>query len=121
MRFLTESFIFTIRYKEGEDIALAEHRDASVATLNINLNSEEAGGYGGSELEFVDEDDPTVRRRVGFRPGMALLHKGALRHAALPIEHGERQNLIIWLFGARFRVCVLNCCACLNSNAGKHR
>ena len=26
-------------------------------------------------------------------------HKGSLRHAAMPIEGGERQNLIIWLFG----------------------
>ena len=26
-------------------------------------------------------------------------HKGSLRHAAMPIEAGERQNLIVWLFG----------------------
>lgn len=111
----TESFVFTIRYKAGEDVSLAEHRDASVATLNLNLNvdineasnenwsarqgSESVDQYSGSELQFVDEDDPSVHHTVRFEPGMAILHKGSLRHAAKPIETGERQNLIIWLFG----------------------
>eukprot|EP01043_Picozoa_sp_COSAG02_P048008 COSAG02_NODE_4666_length_5113_cov_2.619541_4_plen_344_part_00 len=111
----TESFVFTIRYKAGEDVSLAEHRDASVATLNLNLNvnmnaassedwsldqgSESVDHYSGSELQFVDEDDPSVQHTVRFEPGMAILHKGSLRHAAKPIESGERQNLIVWLFG----------------------
>ena len=107
----TESFVFTVRYKAGEDVSLAEHRDASVVTLNVNLNvgtdestrqqseSTFVGQYSGSELEFVDEDDPSVRHTVRFEPGMAILHKGSLRHAAKPIESGERQNLIMWLFG----------------------
>jgi hypothetical protein len=98
----TESFTFTIRYKHGEDMSLAEHRDASVATLNLNLNTP-GGDYDavrGSELYFVDENDPTLRYNVSFgEPGMALLHKGALRHAARTIEGGERHNLIVWLFG----------------------
>ena len=113
----TESFVFTVRYKADEDISLVEHRDASVATLNLNLNdgtdagsgadesagqgseSPSAGQYSGSELQFVDEDDPSVHHTVRFQPGMAILHKGSLRHAAKPIESGERQNLIVWLFG----------------------
>ena len=113
----TESFVFTVRYKAGEDVSLAEHRDASVVTLNLNLNvnmdagsgvdesaehgleSSSAGQYSGSELQFVDEDDASVHHTVRFKPGMAILHKGSLRHAAKPIESGERQNLIIWLFG----------------------
>ena len=34
-----------------------------------------------------------------FRPGVAVLHKGGHRHAALPLESGQRTNLVLWLFG----------------------
>ena len=68
--------------------------------LNINLNTaEESEGYGGSEVYFVDEHDSAKRRTVRFSPGMAILHKGALRHGATDITGGERLNLIVWLFG----------------------
>ena len=33
-------------------------------------------------------------------PPMLLMQRFWLRHAALPIEHGARENLIVWLFGA---------------------
>eukprot|EP00565_Helicotheca_tamesis_P006183 CAMPEP_0185723890 /NCGR_PEP_ID=MMETSP1171-20130828/570_1 /TAXON_ID=374046 /ORGANISM="Helicotheca tamensis, Strain CCMP826" /LENGTH=373 /DNA_ID=CAMNT_0028391657 /DNA_START=27 /DNA_END=1148 /DNA_ORIENTATION=- len=99
-----ESYPFVIRYKLGEDVMLKEHRDASVVTINVNLNLEEEE-YGGSSLYFVmggEEEDSSlssVRHNVTFSPGMAVMHCGALRHAALPIEAGERHNLVIWLFG----------------------
>ena len=93
-----EHFVFTVRYEPTKDATLAEHRDASVVTLNLNLNKP-GEGFGGSALYFVDEADPAVRHTVDFTPGMALIHKGALRHAALPIRHGSRENLICWLFG----------------------
>ena len=66
-----EQFAFTVRYTPGQDVKLAEHRDASVVTLNLNLNLP-GEGFGGSALYFVDEHDPSVRRRVDFAPGMAL-------------------------------------------------
>mmetsp|Transcript_1792 Transcript_1792/g.2431 ORF Transcript_1792/g.2431 Transcript_1792/m.2431 type:complete len:321 (+) Transcript_1792:102-1064(+) len=93
-----ETYPFTIRYKLGEDVKLNEHRDASVVTININLNLP-GEDYGGSSLYFVDSVDPSLRHNVTFSPGMAIVHRGALRHAALPIEAGERCNLVIWLFG----------------------
>ena len=109
-----ERLAFTVRYRSGEDVALAEHRDASVVTLNLNLNTQDET-YGGSELYFVPQllDDETAagqqkqqqqqqqqqQQRLAFGPGQMLLHRGALRHAALPIEAGERTNLIIWMFG----------------------
>ncbi len=34
-----------------------------------------------------------------FSEGMAILHPGSIRHAALPINDGSRHNLIIWIFG----------------------
>ena len=94
-----EQFAFTVRYRPDEDATLAEHRDASVVTLNLNLNAP-GEGYGGSALAFQDAREPSARHTVEFTPGMALIHQGALRHAALPIEHGARENLIVWLFGA---------------------
>ncbi len=93
-----EQFAFTVRYRPDEDATLAEHRDASVVTLNLNLNAP-GEGYGGSALAFQDAREPSARHTVEFTPGMALIHQGALRHAALPIEHGARENLIVWLFG----------------------
>ena len=105
------------------DILLKEHRDASVVTLNINLNLPHEG-YAGSEVYFReypsgdaapttnalenDNDDNSLADggSVRFTPGMALIHLGAHRHGSLPIsasskknESGKRFNLIIWLFG----------------------
>jgi hypothetical protein len=106
----SEFFAFTVRYNasgdaryNNGDVKLAEHRDASVVTLNLNLNTPEefaSGGLDGSSLYFVDTDDPSVRHSVALAPGEALLHRGNLRHAALPLTGtGMRENLIIWLFG----------------------
>ena len=94
-------FAFTIQYNVSNgDRSLNEHRDASVATLNLNLNSvKEFETLNGSSLYFVDQEHNT-RRTVAMAPGGALLHRGSLRHAANPlVGSGLRQNLIVWLFG----------------------
>merc|ERR1719379_907476 len=87
-------YAFTVRYRADEDRTLAEHRDASVATLNVNLNlpGEE---YTGSDLLFVDLDGS--RKPVRFAPGVAVVHRGSHLHQALQIESGVRTNLVIWL------------------------
>ena len=92
-----EYFAFTIRYNAEEDLELKEHRDASVVTLNINLNLPEEN-YDGSSLYLLDEDSGT-REYIAFEPGMMLIHRGSLRHATLPITEGTRYNLVVWLFG----------------------
>jgi hypothetical protein len=97
-----ESYAFTIRYKSGEDLALGEHSDASIVTLNVNLNADLDGSYSGSQVYFLDDEDGITagrRHNLTFEPGVALLHLGQTRHAALPIEEGERTNLVIWLHG----------------------
>lgn len=148
-----EYFAFTIQYDGGEnenadadgecsyinkdnqdignngvnkDSELQEHRDASVITLNINLNLPDENGYGGSQVFFrpfpMEETTTTATLEeslfekctiengcgtVTFSPGMALLHLGAHRHGSLPIRsissNGQRKskrfNLVIWLFG----------------------
>ena len=106
------------------DFELKEHRDASIVTLNINLNLPEEG-YAGSEVYFREFplDEPTATANNGeqdllprngkndggtvrFSPGMAIIHLGAHRHGSLPISattsknsNSKRYNLVIWLFG----------------------
>jgi hypothetical protein len=92
----SSAYAFTIRYQPNKDVKLNEHSDASVVTLNMNLNLPEED-YDGSSIYFVDENGE--RHELTFLPGMALLHRGLHRHAALPIEFGERHNMVMWLFG----------------------
>jgi hypothetical protein len=105
------------------DVELKEHRDASIVTLNVNLNlPEKDERYDGSEVFFrelhgKDRRDPSIHGggrgddvgTVRFSPGMAIIHLGAHRHGSLPIstphgekgtDNGKRYNLVIWLFGA---------------------
>ncbi|KAL3905781.1 MAG: hypothetical protein SGILL_009538, partial [Bacillariaceae sp.] len=108
-------YAFTIRYSADEDLKLDEHSDASVVSLNLNLNHPEEK-YTGSSIYFVvDEKDvtrqskdtaqssrnprPKQRHELQFEPGTALIHRGMLRHGAIPISEGHRHNLVIWLYG----------------------
>jgi len=83
------------------DVQLKEHSDASVITINVNLNLPgEETEYDGPQLLFLDDSDqPSQRHELEFQPGMVVLHRGLHRHQALPIQKGERHQLIIWLFG----------------------
>jgi hypothetical protein len=120
-----ESYAFTIRYRADEDVRLKEHTDASLYTININLNSDDdmdnkddgaakvSSSYDGSSVYFVTEDDDddetdeetranmTTRRRttVTFAPGSAVMHRGQIRHGTMPLTSGERTNLVIWVYG----------------------
>lgn len=131
-------YAFTISYDstsantrsiQPKDMELKEHRDASVVTLNINLNLPEEN-YGGSEVffrgypeadswgsnDFLSSDSKDEEDGGGivtFSPGMGIIHLGAHRHGSLPINSahsnsssegeqpsdGKRFNLVIWLFG----------------------
>ena len=120
-----EMFAFTIRYdgenaqrndttqeeekwKSIKDQKLSQHRDASVVTININLNLPEED-YTGSSLYFnmdKEQTNPTSTSNknpqmvnVTMNPGSALFHRGSVPHGAYPIDKGTRHNLIIWLFG----------------------
>lgn len=100
-----EHYAFVVKYKRGEDVALAEHADASVLTLNVNLG---VRGFTGGELGFrgtrwVDAKPQQVAETLvdfaAFQPGDAILHLGGQYHSAKPIGVGERANLILWLHG----------------------
>eukprot|EP00980_Cylindrotheca_fusiformis_P002830 scaffold672_cov126-Cylindrotheca_fusiformis.AAC.31 len=102
------SYAFTIHYKQPDgaqklgnntvtDVKLKEHSDASVVTMNINLNFPEEQ-YSGAQLLFLDE--PSQKRHpLRMEPGMAVVHRGLHRHQALPIGEGERHQLVVWLMG----------------------
>lgn len=100
-----EHYGFVVRYKRGEDVALAEHADASVLTLNANLG---VRGFTGGAIAFrgtrwLDDEPRAVAEShvdfANFEPGDAILHLGGQYHSAKPIEDGERANLIVWLHG----------------------
>jgi hypothetical protein len=53
-------------------------------------------------LYFIDPE--TYKKNyVSFEPGVAVFHLGAVQHAALPIEKGERSNIVMWLMGKKGR------------------
>jgi hypothetical protein len=103
-------YAFTIRYGDdghnplfttetGGDLELKEHSDASIISLNINLNLPDEE-YTGSSLYFVqDDEDKKERREFKFESGTALLHRGMTRHGSIPLQSGQRNNLVIWLHG----------------------
>jgi hypothetical protein len=108
-----EYFAFTIRYDgdndtgrftedSARDVKLSEHRDASVITLNLNLNLPHER-YAGSDVYFRSAQNTTSL--VQFTPGMALIHLGAHRHGSISIAStagsvgAMRYNLVVWLFG----------------------
>eukprot|EP01062_Namystynia_karyoxenos_P063633 TRINITY_DN56448_c0_g1_i1.p2 TRINITY_DN56448_c0_g1~~TRINITY_DN56448_c0_g1_i1.p2 ORF type:complete len:368 (+),score=91.96 TRINITY_DN56448_c0_g1_i1:89-1105(+) len=95
-----EHFAFSVRYATGEDTDLARHTDASVVTFNLCLGEE---GFTGGEV-FFDEVGYAAegggsgnRTAVALTPGVAIFHRGAHAHGALPLLSGARENLIVWL------------------------
>jgi hypothetical protein len=56
--------------------------------------------FEGSSLYFVDHSTGK-KKFVNFAPGAAVMHLGAIPHAALPITNGERW--VLWLYGKRGR------------------
>jgi len=72
-------------------------------------------------LNDRDGGEQQQRYNVTFTPGMAVLHRGMLRHAAYPIRKGERIQLIIWVFGPGGYVRVAPNYDSDNNHNNKHR
>jgi predicted 2-oxoglutarate/Fe(II)-dependent dioxygenase YbiX len=102
MGYDTQTFGFSIYYDPSTDASIRPHTDASAVTLNINLNlpGEE---FTGSELDFYDLVTGKVTQ-LSFKPGIAMIHRGSVAHAAKPITSGDRTNFVLWLFGDRGRL-----------------
>lgn len=97
MGYDSQTFGFSIQYQPDMDTSLQPHTDASAATLNINLNKP-GEAFTGSEVDFYDANLGKTNR-LTFKPGMAMLHRGNVPHAAQPITSGERSNIVLWLYG----------------------
>lgn len=96
-----QTFGFSIRYQPDQDTSLQPHTDASSVTLNINMNLPNET-FSGSELNFYDTAAGEVKQ-WSFEPGIAVIHRGSVPHAAQPITDGERSNLVLWLYGENGR------------------
>ncbi|XP_043228300.1 2-oxoglutarate and iron-dependent oxygenase domain-containing protein 2-like [Amphibalanus amphitrite] len=94
--------VFVVKYKLGEDEDLACHFDNAELSLNVALNE----GYEGGELYLSHmAEGPATDDRVVYRHqvGVGALHRGQHLHGAMPIEDGERYNLIMWLRSSEVR------------------
>ncbi len=98
----TQTFGFSIEYQPTGDTSLQLHTDASSVTMNINLNLIDER-FTGSEVDFVDRHLGQTKRAI-FKPGMAIIHRGAVPHAAHPITSGKRTNMVLWLYGDNLQI-----------------
>ncbi|KXF83577.1 2OG-Fe(II) oxygenase family protein [Enterovibrio coralii] len=98
----SQTFGFSIQYQPGVDTSLRLHTDASAATMNINLNLP-GETFTGSEIDYLDPYTREVRR-LSFEPGIAMIHRGSVPHAAQPITSGSRTNIVLWLYGDRMQI-----------------
>lgn len=97
--FDTQTFGFSINYQPSTDTSIRPHSDASAVTLNINLNTPDED-YTGSSVDFLNLATGEAASLL-FEPGMAMLHRGSIPHAAQPITSGQRTNFVLWLLGER--------------------
>ncbi|MEM6955354.1 MAG: 2OG-Fe(II) oxygenase [Myxococcota bacterium] len=96
MGYDSQTFGFSIRYQPAKDTSIRPHTDASTVTLNINMNRPDEA-FTGSKVRFYEASGKT--HDFTFEPGVAVLHRGRVAHAAEPITSGERSNLVLWLYG----------------------
>lgn len=97
-----QTFGFSIQYNPDKDTSLNPHSDASAATLNINMNLPNEP-FTGSEVDFYDKASGQTVSTV-FTPGVAMIHRGNVPHATHPITSGQRNNMVLWLYGDRMQI-----------------
>ncbi|XP_053328294.1 2-oxoglutarate and iron-dependent oxygenase domain-containing protein 2 [Spea bombifrons] len=94
---------FVVKYALHEDLDLSCHYDNAEVTLNVCLGKDFTEG----NLYFSDmKEVPSDERRyteVEHVVGHGILHRGQQVHGALPIESGERWNLIVWMRASQVR------------------
>ena len=98
----SQTFGFSIQYNPDKDKDLHPHTDASAATLNININLPDEA-FEGSQVDFHDQSTGEAVRTV-FETGKAIIHRGSVPHATHPITSGQRNNLVVWLYGNGMQV-----------------
>ncbi|XP_001374626.2 2-oxoglutarate and iron-dependent oxygenase domain-containing protein 2 [Monodelphis domestica] len=94
---------FVVKYAMNEDLDLSLHHDNAEVTLNVSLGKDFSEGslyFGdfrqvqGANMKYLE---------VPHLQGRGVLHRGGQLHGALPLESGERWNLIIWMRASTVR------------------
>lgn len=104
--------VFTVNYQaDGGDVALDYHYDNAEVTMNVLLSDD----FDGGSLYFGKmKSEPPITmmetKEVTHRKGWAVLHRGQQLHGALPIDDGQRHNIIMWMRSSSVRN--LNCPMC---------
>jgi hypothetical protein len=75
------------------------HADDSCITVNICLGE---NAFQGGEIVFATPEDSISTAQPAYSQmhqfaGQAVLHRGRVLHDVLPVTHGSRMNLILWL------------------------
>lgn len=91
--------VFTVQYEPSKDTDLSYHYDNAEVTLNIALSPKDS--YKGGNIYFgsmrMEEDTSSEHAEYQHEPTFGVMHRGQHKHGALPVTHGERCNLIIWM------------------------
>ena len=108
----TNHHTFIIRYKQGEDINLDTHIDASKVTLNICIGNQKEGfegafvyfhglesGENNKQLYQTPHPDDNCKHclyKLFHQIGFGVLHVGNYIHGTTTLQRGERSNVVIW-------------------------
>eukprot|EP00794_Sanderia_malayensis_P014133 gene14133-15610_t len=94
---------FIVSYAIGKDTDLSYHYDDAEVTLNVALGNQFEGGelYLSGMKSEVNWSD--VCYKYCHRKTWGLIHRGQQMHGAMPIEEGQRYNLIIWMRASSVR------------------
>ena len=96
---------FVVKYKVGEDTSLSYHYDNAEVTLNVSLSGDFDDGslyFGNMRTETEPVRDSDYLEYV-HQETHGVLHRGQHKHGAMPITHGTRYNLIIWMRSSSVR------------------
>jgi len=112
---------FTVNYRfdpngknKDHDRDLALHFDNSEVTMNILLNNED--DFDGGELSFEGPSKaspPSFGNMGNAKPvpvpfqhkkGWGVIHLGSELHQAMPVDGGDRRNLIMWCRSSTHRL-----------------
>ncbi|XP_068937616.1 2-oxoglutarate and iron-dependent oxygenase domain-containing protein 2 isoform X2 [Petaurus breviceps papuanus] len=94
---------FVVKYSMDGDQELSCHYDNAEVTFNISLNKNFSEGslYFGEFRQVLSTE--TQYLEVPHVLGQGVLHRGGQMHGAMPLESGERWNLIIWMRASSVR------------------
>ncbi|XP_013410690.1 2-oxoglutarate and iron-dependent oxygenase domain-containing protein 2 [Lingula anatina] len=96
---------FVVTYKLDQDLSLSYHYDNAEVTLNISLGRDfdEGSLFFGKMKGSPQPHDMGQCAEYKHKPTHGLIHRGQHMHGALPIQDGERYNLIIWMRSSKVR------------------